>query len=134
MIGTLFEARFVWLGQPDPLDTKAQLKADNPEQEDKAELMCALLQEYEIGARFTVRDIGLLPDDPRGTKALIASLLQDGRWDNKRAGHFLLRHIDVPFHGVVLRSRSTPAGARVYWMEGAPEAELLAVIDVKEEF
>jgi hypothetical protein len=94
----LVRGALVWLGHNDPLDTKAVLKAENPDLEEKAELIRALLREFGIGQKFMVRTIGALRDGEE-LKMEISRLLRDGRWDHKRAGHLLRKHKEVPFHG-----------------------------------
>jgi hypothetical protein len=124
---TLVRGALVWLDQPDPLDTKALLKAENPELEDRAELLSALLAVYPPGDQFNVKKLGELPDSV-ATRGRFVALLSDGKWDAKRAGRLLQRHKDIPFHGVVLRSELSQVNALVYWIEGEPDEHLRAEI------
>ena len=127
----LVRGALVWLDQADPLDTKALLKAENPDLEDKAELMCALLASYKPGTQFTIKEIGAMRDDGCSAKSKIACLLRESRWEPKSAGRLLQRHKDLPFHGVTLRSKASPIKVQLYWLEGEPDDELRASLNNK---
>jgi hypothetical protein len=114
----------VWLGCADPFETKASVKAENPELEEKAELFRMLLKTFEPGQGFTIWQLSAMSDDMENAKTDLSRLLRDGRWDAKRAGHLLRRHKDVPFLGVTLVSQTNALNAQEYRLEGDPDAAL----------
>jgi hypothetical protein len=125
---TFVRGALVWLGFSDPVDTKAVLKAENPDLEDRLELLSALLATFPPGAKFAVRCIGAMSHDLSSPRSRIAALLRDGRWEAKSAGWLLSRHKDVPFHGVVLRASSDSARGKTYWIEGTPDEALRSAL------
>lgn len=122
----LVRGALVWLGEADPANTKARIKSESPDLEEHSILLQALLRVFGPERKFTIAELARIDGQP-GTSE-ICGLLQDNRWDARRAGRLLVRHLDRPFCGVVLRSRTTSAGVREYWLEGQPEPELARVV------
>jgi len=120
----LVRGALVWLGLVDPAATRLAVKDDNPLVEEKAELFRLLLTHVGTGRRMTISQV----DSSAGLEGLRFALgrqLDRGEWDKKRAGRLLLRHRDVPFMGVTLRSKANRVGVQEWWLEGKPEPELV---------
>lgn len=118
----LVRAPLVWLGQADPCESRAEIRANDPIAEERAEVLCALLRKYEIETKFRISDID------ESLKSELARHLRDAAWNSRRAGRLLTRHKDLPYLGVVLRCRPSGSGVQEYWIEGEPELALAAEI------
>jgi hypothetical protein len=122
----LVRGALLWLGEADPASTKARLKSDSSDIEEHSTLLRKLLQLFGTERRFTIAELSRNEGQP-GTSE-ICSLLQDSRWDARRAGRLLVRHLDRPFCGITLRSLASSAGVRQYWLEGQPDPDLASEI------
>jgi hypothetical protein len=107
----------VWLGMPDPAQTRSLAKSDDPEREDRLVLVEALWRLFRADKRFTVNALSALQHTDE-VKAIIG-LFWDGGWNQKRIGHLLTKNLDIPVQGVIIRS-APPSGSRQYWLEGVP--------------
>lgn len=120
----LVRGALVWLGHADPADTRAAVKDDDADVEEKVELLWLLYDNIGIGAPFTMAELGARHADDT-LRVALCRMLERGMWDSKRAGRLFLRHRDVPFLGLTLRSRPNRAKVQEWWLEGEAEAALL---------
>lgn len=119
----LIRGALVWLGCADPAETRLAVREDDADIEEKVDVIRALYDHVGVGRRFTISDVGRLPRH-EGLRTALARLLDRGLWDGRRAGRLLLRHRDVPFLGLTLRSRANRVGAQEWWLSGQPEGAL----------
>lgn len=121
----LIRGALVWLGEADPLDTKAAVAANNPKQEERAELILALFSQFGIGRRFKISEIdGQNELEPAGLKAKIGRMLRSGRWHKGEAGQLLTAHKEVPYMGLTLVAKQNRIGINEWWLDGTPTQEL----------
>ncbi|AGH50187.1 hypothetical protein G432_12330 [Sphingomonas sp. MM-1] len=120
----LVRGALVWLGHADPAETRAAVKEDDADVEEKVELLRLLHEHVGIGARFTMAELGSA-SRREALRTALARMLDRGVWDSRRAGRLLRRHKDVPFLGVTLRARPNTANVQEWWLAGEPEEALL---------
>lgn len=116
----------VWLGEADPLETKARVAASNPRQQERAELILSLYRHYGTGRHFKLADIDGQDELDRYTlKAQLGRMLRSGRWHKGEVGQLMASHKEVPFMGVVLLARQNRIGVNEWWLDGEAEPELV---------
>jgi hypothetical protein len=122
----LVRGALVWLGEADPLDTKAMIAANNPKLQERAELVLALLKEFGIGRRFKLAQIDAQPDtDANNMKGVLGRMLPSGRWHKGQAGALLTAHKDVPFMGLTLTASQNRTGVNEWRLDGSPDQALI---------
>lgn len=120
----LVRGALVWLGHADPADTRAAVKDDNAETEEKVELLRLLYEHVGIGPRFTTSEVGSRTNlEP--LRIALGRMLHRGEWDGRSAGHLLRGAKDFPLLGLTLRSKLNAAKTQAWWLEGEPDAALL---------
>lgn len=115
----------VWLGLDDPNLVREEVRADDPEREQRERIFALFTGSIGIGTKVSARQIG------RDTKhaALrdeIAQSLQDQVWNDLAAGRKLAKLKGITIGGLTLHcGKDSNTNTNVYWLTGEPEAYLL---------
>jgi hypothetical protein len=118
----LVRGALVWLGEADPLETKAMVAANDPKLQERSELIFALYSHYGAGRRFQLSDIDVQEElSPQSLKSKLGRMLRSGRWHKGEAGALLAGHKEVPFMGLTLMARPNRIRVNEWWLEGEPD-------------
>ncbi len=129
----LVRGALVWLGEPDPLDTKAMVTANDPKLQERSELIFALHCHFGAGRRFLLSEIdGEDELSPHSLKGPLGRMLRSGRWHKGEAGALLAGHKEVPFMGLTLMARPNRIRVNEWWLEGVPEAAFVDEVNERK--
>lgn len=101
----LVRGALLWLGEPDPLASQADLQSEDEEREEVDTLLATLGAGFGSGRWFTVSDIDKSPR----LRDELASHLVDGAWNTRRAGRMLKRYNERVVNGRMLEMRKNAA-------------------------
>lgn len=123
----------VWLGEADPLETKAMVAANDPKLQERSELIFALYSHYGAGRRFQLSDIDAQEElSPQSLKSKLGHMLRSGRWHKGEAGALLAGHKEVPFMGLTLMARPNRIRVNEWWLEGEPDAAFVDEVNERK--
>lgn len=127
----LIRGALVWLGLPDPADTRDAIKEANAEAEERFEVIALFMRGAGLSKPLTVQAIATHSQFATLRNGLCA-LLGLAEWNSKKVGQLLKRCRGVPMLGVAMRSEPNSGNVMQWWIEGEPKQDLLDHIDQME--
>jgi hypothetical protein len=121
---SLVRGALVWLGKADPVETKLKAFVENPDVEERSEILAAFLHHLGLEKRRTLGQLEAGDEEYSALRWCLRRLTNHREWNSKAVGQLLRKHRDIPLLGVTLRSKENSQKVQTWWLSGVPEKAL----------
>jgi hypothetical protein len=123
----LIRGALVWLGLPDPADSRDLIRGNDSALEERVLALGLIAAHVGVDIRFTVQMLGAHPRYA-ALRGELLTLLGLADWSGAKIGQLLRRCRGVPTHGLVLKGEPTGANVTEWWVIGEANAAMLGQI------